>query len=112
MTLQLERHATQGSVAELELAQQLERRSKQPISHQAKLCQNSNLTLRTTIGKSRNLCGLTVSSFGTLRIQTAASHLGCWKFVLEVELPPFELQKTTFAKIHPSQRMIGEVAGQ
>ena len=37
MTLQLERHATQGSVAELELAQQLERRSKQPISHQAKL---------------------------------------------------------------------------
>ena len=98
----LENHAKKGSVTqhyrssfvpELGLAQQRERRSEQPISPQAKLCLSSNLTLRTWTGKSRNLCGLTVSGFGTLLSQTASKHLDCWRFVLEVELPPFELQR-------------------
>ena len=112
MTLQLEHHATKGSVTrhyhyrnssvpQLGLAQQRERRSEQPISPQAKLCRNSGLTLRTSTGKSRNLCGLKVSGFGTLLIQTASKNLDCWIFVLEVELSPFELQKIAFAKIHP-----------
>ena len=115
ITLQLEHHAKKGpvtrhyqnsSVPDLGLAQQREARSEQPISPQAKLCLSSNLTLRTSTGKSRNLCGLTVSGFETLLIQTASKHLDCWKFVLEAELSPFELQKTAFA------RFTGEVVGQ
>ena len=122
MTLQLEHHATKGHATQLhqnsaapalmELVRMRERRLKLPISPQAGSCQNSNWTLRTSIGRFQNLCGLKVSGFGTLLNQTAPSHHDWVKSDPAVEPSPSELRKTASAKTHLSHYKTGEVVGQ
>ena len=113
-TLHSECHSTTGSatrccrnssVPVLESAQLRERRSKQPVSPQAKLFRKLSWTLQRPIGKSQNLYGLKVVEFETLMHQ-AETH------VLEVGPSQFELPLTSSAMNHPFQCMTGEAVGR
>lgn len=95
----------------LDDARPRERRLILPDSPQNGACRISDLTLRTSTGISRNLCGLIVSGIETSLTQAGTTHADYWRVVHHVGPLPVELLMEVVAMTHPYRCTIGEVVG-